>query len=75
MATSKPKCNRMDCFQYKCGARCELLTDYPSQPCPFYKTDAEVEIGRIEAHKKLVEEGRQDLIQYYEYNPYRRGQW
>ena len=49
----KPKCNRIDCFQNECGARCELLNDYPSQPCPFFKTEAEVEIGRIEAHQHL----------------------
>lgn len=75
MATARPRCNKMDCFMNKCGTRCELLTDYPSQPCPFFKTDAEVEKGRQEAHQKLVKEGKYDLIQMYEYNPYRRGQW
>ena len=73
MATTRPKCNRVDCFQNKCGARCELLTDYPSiQPCPFFKTEAEVEKGRMEAHKKLADEGKFDLIQKYEYNAQRK---
>ena len=73
MSNAKPKCNRMDCFQNKCGVRCELLTDHPSvQPCPFYKTEEQVEIGRQEAHAKLVKKGRRDLIQLYEYNPFRK---
>lgn len=73
MATARPKCNRVDCFQNKCGARCELLTDYPSkQPCPFFKTMEEVEKGRMEAHKKLADEGKFDLIQKYEYNAQRK---
>ena len=74
MAT-KPKCTMADCFQNKCGVFCELLTENPSYPCPFYKTNAEVEIGRMEAHRKLVDAGRFDLIDQYEYNPQRRGQW
>ena len=71
----KPKCNRIDCFQNKCGARCELLNDYPSQPCPFFKTVEQCDNDRLKAHKKLMEEGKVDLVQKYEYNPQRRGQW
>lgn len=76
MAYKRPKCNKVDCFQNKCGARCELLTDpIVGHECPFYKTDKEVDLGRIEAHQKLIEMNRYDLIQKYEYNPQRRGQW
>lgn len=75
MAASKPLCTRMDCFQNKCGVYCDLLTERPTEPCAFYKTDAQVENGRIEAHNRLLEMGRQDLIKKYEYNPQRRGQW
>ena len=76
MRTAKPRCNREKCFQNKCGVYCELLTDYPSkQPCPFYKTQEQADNDRLVAHKKLASEGKWDLIQMYEYNPYRRGQW
>ena len=70
------KCNKSNCFQNKCGVRCELLTEPTSQqPCPFFKTEEEVEAGRVWAHRKLAREGKWDLIKKYEYNPYRRGQW
>ena len=73
---AKPKCTKVDCFQNKCGARCELLIEpIVGHECPFYKTDKEVDQGRIDAHQKLVNMERFDLIQKYEYNPYRRGQW
>jgi len=75
MASVRPRCTKMDCFQNKCGRACELLNAPPSQPCPFYKTVEEVDRGRQEAHKKLADAGRFDLIQMYEYNPQRRGQW
>ena len=71
----RPICRQDDCFQNKCGVLCELLTSPPSQPCPFYKTVAEAEIGRAEAHRHLVEIGRQDLIEQYEHNKDRRRQW
>lgn len=71
----KPICYKDDCFQNKCGAACELLTEYPSHPCPFYKTYEQVETDRMKAHKKLIDEGRFDLVRKYEYNPYRGGQW
>lgn len=75
MGVVKPICYKEDCFQNKCGRTCDLLTGYPSLPCPFYKTQEEVDIGRQKAHKKLADAGRFDLIQKFEYNPQRRGQW
>lgn len=69
---AKPKCTHIDCFQNKCGARCELLNDYPTDPCPFFKTDKQVEEGRQWAHKRLVDNDRFDLIEQYEHNPQRR---
>lgn len=75
MATARPRCNRVDCFQNRCGRACELLRTYPRQPCPFYQTQEQVEEGRRKAHQKLVNKGRYDLIECYEYNPYRRGMW
>jgi len=73
---AKPKCDKIDCFQNKCGARCELLTEpIVGHECPFYKTDKEADFGRIMAHQRLAEMNRFDLIQKYEYNPQRRGQW
>lgn len=68
----KPRCNEKKCFQNKCGTVCELLTGHPSTyPCPFFKTKEEVKIGRQEAHKKLADSGKWDLIRKYEYNPKR----
>lgn len=75
MSNVKPICNNVNCFQNKTGRYCELLTDIPSQPCPFFKTQEKADIDRQEAHKKLADEGKWDLIQMYEYNPQRRGQW
>lgn len=70
------KCNKSDCFQNYCGTSCRLLNaPITDHACPFYKTEAEVDNGRIEAHNKLLEKGRKDLIEQYEYNPYRRGSW
>ena len=65
-----PKCTKGDCFQNKCGVRCQLLKEHSgSMTCPFYKTYEQVEIERQETHKKLVDMGRYDLIEKYEYNP------
>ncbi len=69
---AKPKCYKIDCFQNKCGARCELLTAQPSQPCPFYKTDKQNDLDRLKAHQRLMDENRLDLIEQYEYNPQRK---
>lgn len=68
-----PKCNRIDCFANKCGARCDILAEqYDTDNCKFFKTDVEVEDGRTNAHKRLKEMGREDLIRKYEYNPQRK---
>ena len=66
---SYPKCSQSDCFGNKCGVRCNVLTSNPSNPCPFYKTNVEVEIGRQEAHQHLKDIDRYDLIEKYEFNP------
>ena len=69
----KPKCAKVDCFQNKCGCRCELLTEpIIGKECPFYKTDKEVDQGRIDAHRHLMDIDRPDLVQKYEYNLQRR---
>lgn len=77
MATrvAKPRCNRADCFQNKLGVVCDLLMEHAGNPCPFYKTIPEAEVGKIEAHRRLVDLGRFDLIEKYEHNKYRKGQW
>lgn len=67
----KPVCDKLDCFANKCTL-CEILTDYPRQPCPFYQTDAQVDDGRIAAHNRLFDMGRHDLIYKYEYNRERK---
>ena len=57
-----------DCFQ-SLGVHCKLLTkQIEAADCPFYKTQEEVDSGRKQAHKKLKESGRFDLIEKYEYN-------
>lgn len=74
----RPICNKMDCFRNICGVYCDLLTDRPSvNPCPFYKTDAQADSDYLEAHNKLLAMGEKGeaLIQKFEYNRYRRGQW
>ena len=68
---NKPACYQYDCFANECG-HCEALNAYPKQPCPFYKTEVEAEQGRLEAHKRLQDIGREDLIHYYEYNKERK---
>ena len=60
-----------DCFQ-AVGTHCKLLTEQIEKiDCPFYKTQDEVDKGRREAHQRLKENGRMDLIEKYEYNPKR----
>ena len=63
-----PKCSQSDCFANQCGTRCNILTENPSYPCSFYKTPAELEIQRQEAHQHLKDIDRYDLIEKYEYN-------
>ena len=67
------KCNRMDCFGNKCGARCEILTECrDTDNCTFFKTDVQVNEERAAAHKHLKDIGREDLIRKYEYNAQRK---
>lgn len=68
-------CNKSDCFQNNSCQKCKLLTEVPHGECPFYKTQMRVDRERLEAHQKLADKGRYDLIQKYEYNRYREGQW
>ena len=68
------KCPKSDCFQNFCGMGCKLLSSpmKKDHPCPFYKTQEEVDFGRRKAHKHLEYIERYDLIETYEYNPERR---
>lgn len=70
-------CIRQDCFMNKCGVFCELLKSPTDQnkPCPFYKTEEQAQFDQMDAHARLKKLGREDLIQKYEYNPERKGQW
>jgi hypothetical protein len=70
-------CNREKCFSNVAGHFCKLLNAgyNEDEECPFFKTDTEVDNGRIEAHNRLVMLKRKDLIEQYEYNPHRRGMW
>ena len=57
-----------DCF-HALGAHCKLLTQQIDKPdCPFYKTEEEMIYGRKESHQHLIDIGRNDLINKYEYN-------
>ena len=70
MSNIKGKCARIDCFANKCGAACVILTEgyEKDSECPFYKTVEQYEQDRKDAHDILVEKGRYDLINTYEYN-------
>ena len=66
------KCDKINCFANICHSACSCLSEKPSDPCPFFKTEDEVMEGRAAAHKHLLEAGREDLIRKYEYNPERK---
>ena len=67
------KCNRIDCFGNKCGARCDILVNqHDTENCSFFKTDEQLSQERAIAHKHLKMKHREDLIKKYEYNPQRR---
>ena len=71
MNTIRCPYNHHDCFQALGvgNIRCKILTaPIAGGECPFYKTEQEVEDGRMEAHMRLKEMNRYDLIQQYEYN-------
>ena len=66
-------CSEYTCFQNSGGCRCNILNEpYKNKKCPFMKTDAEVDDGRMRAHKSLLDREMYELIQKYEYNPQRR---
>lgn len=75
MSVIKPACSRKDCFRNNDGQHCELLTEWPSNPCPFYKTTEQNDSDIMTAHKRLLELGKFNLIRKYEYNKQRKGQW
>lgn len=66
------KCEKINCFANVCHSACNCLSEKPGDPCPFFKTEEEVERGRMEAHSTLLIKGREDLIKKYEYNPQRK---
>lgn len=71
MSNIKGKCAKIDCFANKCGACIILILTEGYQKdddCPFYKTVEQYEKDRKDAHEILVEKGRYDLINEYEYN-------
>ena len=60
-----------DCFMAM-GSHCKLLTEQiEGTDCPFYKTQDEVDDGRLKAHQHLLDIGRKDLVTKYEYNTHR----
>ena len=76
MTGTMPRCNKADCFQNQMGKECRLLSSQiKGHECPFFKTQEQVDEERKAAHDHLVEIGRRDLIEKFEYNPSRRGVW
>ena len=65
------RCNNMTCFANRC-MHCRILEEpiETGRPCPFFKTDAEVEKGRREAIDRLSKMGRRgmDLLETYTSN-------
>jgi hypothetical protein len=62
-----PKCNiHSDCFANKAGYCLALkITEFPDKVCPFYRTKEEAENARDKSLRRLVEIGREDLIEKY----------
>jgi hypothetical protein len=70
------RCTKASCFQNHLGKECKLLSSpIKNHECPFYKTQEKVDAERKTAHELLFDIGRIDLIEKYEYNTARRGQW
>ena len=70
------RCTDAGCFRNWCGTKCTLLVEpIKGHKCPFRKTEKEAWEGQVKAHARLMKLGRDDLIEKYERNPYRRGQW
>ncbi len=67
MKNDLPKCNtHLDCFANKEGSCIALKSEgFSDANCTFYKTKEEVEEARIASYRRLVEIGREDLIEKY----------
>ena len=62
-----PKCNtHIYCFANKDGYCIALkLENFSDVACPFYRTKNEAEKARDKSFRRLVEIGREDLIEKY----------
>ena len=62
-----PKCNtHIDCFANKDGYCIALkLEGFSGEGCVFFKTKQDAEIARDKSFRRLVEIGREDLIEKY----------
>ena len=67
MKNDFPKCNtHIDCFAKKDGCCIALKSEnFSDIACTFYKTKQEVEEARLTSSRRLVEIGREDLIEKY----------
>lgn len=67
MKNDFPKCNtHLDCFANKEGCCIALKSEgFSDTNCTFYKTKQEVEAARLASYRRLVEIGREDLIEKY----------
>lgn len=75
MSSQRTICSVSGCFMNENGTYCNLLAEALDHPCPFYKTKNEVDEGRQEAHRHLVDIERFDLIRKYEYNTSKERAW
>jgi len=67
------RCDKQTCFACRTD-HCQVLQEaIRDRPCPFYKTDFQLEEGRMEARQHLKDIGRDDLIEQYtsNYDAYR----
>ena len=62
-----PKCNtHIDCFANKEGYCIALKSEgFSDVACTFYKTKEDAEEARLKSFRRLVEIGREDLIETY----------
>lgn len=63
---------KTDCFGNNGSNRCMVVCKKVEGKCPFYQTKEQVEAGRQKAHRRLVDLGRDDLIEKFEHNSLRR---
>lgn len=62
------RCENLKCFACD-GAKCKVLSEaITDKPCPFAKTDVELQAGRQKAIDRLNTIGREDLIVQYTSN-------